>query len=181
LTAAIDDRLSLQAMVTNGWDVGFDANDAKSFGASALYADADSGLNVVATALVGEEADEVRVLGDLVIGKRVSERLAVNLNADFGKDGDATWFGAAAMARLTINPNLNLAARAEHFRDPDGARTGVADGVALTEVTVGAGVPVGGGAEFRFEARLDLADADIFDGGASSTQGTATAAALAWF
>lgn len=179
VTAAIDERLSLQAMVVNGWDVGFDPNDGKTFGASALFA--GDGLNIAATALVGKEGDEVRVLGDLVVGKKLSERLAINLNADLGKDGDTSWYGVAAMARFAASAKLNVTARAEHFRDPDGARTGVVDGVAVSELTVGAGVPVGDGAEFRFEGRLDLADADIFDGGASSTQGTITAAALAWF
>jgi hypothetical protein len=52
---------------------------------------------------------------------------------------------------------------------------------ALTEVTAGAGLPIGGNAELRIEGRLDLSSADIFDGGDRSNQGTAQLAALGWF
>ena len=180
ITAAVDDKLSVQGMIVNGWDVGLDNNDAKTFGASALYADADSGLTGAATVLVGKEASDTRVLADLVVGKKFGA-LAVNLNLDYGKDGDASWFGVAALARDAVSPRLNLTGRGEHFRDPDGVRTAIADGVAVSEVTLGAGVPVGSNAEVRFEGRIDVADADVFDGGSSSTQGTATAAAMAWF
>lgn len=178
LTAAMNDQLTLQAMVVNGWDVGFDNNKDKTFGASALYA--GNGLTGAANVLVGKDGSDVRVLADLVVGKKLGDKLAVNLNLDFGKEGDASWYGAAAMLRATVSRSLSLTARGEHFQDPDGARTGVADG-AFTEVTLGAGVPIGGNGELRFEGRVDLASDDVFDGGSSSTQATATAAALAWF
>lgn len=181
ITAAIDDRLSVQAMIANGWDVGLDNNAAKTGGASVLYADAASGLTGALTAIAGKEAEDVRVLVDAVIGKKVSERLSINLNGDFGKDGDTSWYGAAGMVRVKAADALNLTVRAEHFQDPDGARTGVAGGTSITEVTGGAGLAIGPGGELRLEGRVDVAADDVFDGGTSSTQATVTAAALAWF
>jgi Putative beta-barrel porin-2, OmpL-like. bbp2 len=180
-TAALSDKLSVQGMVVNGWDVGVDNNNAKTGGASVLYADSAAGLTGAVNVLVGKEASDVRMLADVVVGKRVSEALSINLNLDFGKEGDASWYGAAAMGKFHVNNSLNLSARAEHFQDPDGVRTAIAGGTAITEVTAGAGIPVGTNGELRLEGRIDLSGDKIYDAGTSSHQATATAAALAWF
>ena len=179
-TATVTDTLAVQGLVANGWDVGLDNNRAKTFGASALYADAAAGRSATATVIVGKEAERVRVLADLVLGLTVGA-VALNANVDVGKEGDAAWYGAALMARYAVSPRLRLSGRVEHFRDPDGARTAIVDGVAVTEATLGAAVPVGGNGELRLEGRVDHADADIYDADTASTHATVTAAALAWF
>ncbi len=182
VNATLSDQLAVQAMVVNGWDVVADNNKAKTFGGSVIYTGQGGGLVAALNLLGGVEVTDVRLLVDAVVTKKLGDKLALNLNADFGKDGDATWYGAAAMVRAQVSPHLNVVGRVEHFRDPDGGRLGVAD-VAVSEVTAGVGVPVGHSAEFRFEGRVDLASKELFDGGTSSTQPrhAALAAALAWF
>ena len=179
-TATVTDTLAVQGLVANGWDVGVDNNRAKTFGASALYADAAAGRSAAATVIVGTEADRVRLLADAVVGVTAGP-VALNANIDVGKEGDAWWYGASLMARYAVSARLRLSARAEHFRDPDGVRTAIVDGVAVTEATLGAALPIGGNGELRLQGRVDLADADINDADTASTHATVTAAALAWF
>ena len=180
ITAAMSARLSLQAMLVNGWDVAADPNDAKTIGASVLYARSPTGLAAAVNVLAGKETAAVRVLVDIVIGTRATRGLAWNLNLDAGRDGDAAWYGASAMVRH-VGRRVTLVARVEHFEDPGGVRTGVAGGTAISETTAGIAIPIGGAAEVRLEGRVDQAAATLFAGGTESTQATVTAAALAWF
>ena len=176
ITAPLSARLTVQAMVVNGWDLAADDNRAKTVGASVSYG--GTGASAALNVLAGEEGDEGRVLVDAIVGLRTSS-LAWSLNVDAARSGDTTWYGAATMARWAIGRHLALAARAERFVDPDGVRTGVAGGVTVSEATAGVALRVGDGAEVRLEGRVDHATAPVFADG--TTQATLTAAALAWF
>jgi hypothetical protein len=177
-TYAATSELTLQASLVNGWDVVDDNNSAKTFGVSGAYSHGDTTL--VLTYYGGKEVSAFRSLVDLDITQRVEPAFTVDLNVDWGKDGDATWYGVSAMGRYEVSPRLRLSLRAEYLGDPDGARTGVPD-LDVTEVTANVSTPLGQHVELRVEGRVDVASHDVFGTPRSDTQPTAQLAALAWF
>ncbi len=182
LTAALSDQISIQGSVVNGWDVVVDNNDNKTFGGSIFFTNAPTNTTAILNSYVGKEADDVRFVIDAVLIQKIGDKLAVNLNGDYAEEGDLSWWGVAAMARVAASNGLSVALRAEHFQDPDGARTTIVDNQ-LTEVTATIGVSGGGHAEVRLEGRVDLADQEIFGPSDDTTkvQGTVQLAGLAWF
>ena len=108
----------------------------------------------------GKEADRMRGLIDLVVTQQIFSKVRIQLEVDYARSEDAV--RSLLMGKFKIARFLCLALRVEHFRDPDGVRTGVMDGVALTQTTLGAGIPLDWGLELRAEARMDVASKEIF-------------------
>jgi hypothetical protein len=185
VTAVPTPRLTLQAMVVNGWDVVFDNNGAKTLGVSAAFA-APTGTTVAFNGLAGVEtlgnAAPWRLLADLVVTQLVG-RADFMLNADLVREGASRWYGVAAYARLKVATHLNLALRGELFSDPDGLRLVANQSTRLEELTVTAGIPLTANAELRAEVRADASNHPFFavDTEMTSHQLALTAAALAWF
>jgi len=177
--------LTLQALVVNGWDVVFDNNGAKTFGAGATYA-ARTGTTIALNGLAGIEtagADAPwRLLADLVVTQKV-RRADFMLNADVVREGATRWYGVAGYARLAVAQHLDLALRGEIFSDPDGARFIANTSTRVEEVTLTAAVPIAGHAELRAEVRADVSDQLLFAVGADMRDHELEllAAALAWF
>jgi hypothetical protein len=179
LTATLSDKLTLQASVLNGWDNHIDNNAWKTVGASAFLTPGPK-TNVYLNFYGGkEDSDDFRMLIDAVAVQKINDKLTVNLNADFGKQGDASWYGASLMAKYDLSPKMGIAVRGEYFGDPDGARIGVAE-VNYMEATVGVSHKCGDNAEFRAEVRADMASEDVFYD-AKGMQATAQTALLGWF
>jgi hypothetical protein len=182
-TYPVNTELTLQASIVNGWDVVVDNNTAKTFGVSATYAKGDT--TGLLTWYGGKEVvdGDFRNLIDLVVTQKIDPALTLNLNADIGFEGDAKWYGIAAMGRFEVSKALRLALRAEFFDDPDGVRTGTAmtGGINVTEITANAGFPMGDHVELKLEGRIDIASEDVFGNPGKSTQPTLQLAALAWF
>jgi len=183
LTATPVDGLTLQASVLNGWESNWDPNRAKTVGLAASYA-LPSGTTVALNLYGGPEAatsPDWRLLADLVLSQNFGDKFALNLNVDYASEGATRWYGAALMGKLTISDAVYVAARAEYFSDPDGARTGVKD-QSLLEGTLQIGFPVGKNAELRLEGREDVASKPGLGlKGDQTAQTTLTFAALAWF
>ncbi len=179
---AVSSELTLQASLVNGWDVVEDNNVDKTVGLSVTWAHADTAA--ILTYYGGTEATDFRNLVDLAVTQKVDERLTLNLNADYGKEGNASWYGVAAMGRYQVSRQLRLALRAEYFGDPDGTRTSRmppdAD-LSVTEITANFGLPLGDHVELKLEGRVDIASKDVFGTPADKTQPTVQFAALAWF
>jgi hypothetical protein len=192
----VNDMLSLQGSVVNGWNgVGIapDITGDKTYGVSANVT-LPSGTNIVGTGYFGKgevintmagpvASTDTRILGDLVVAQTIGA-FGLNLNVDYIKDEMAGYndtIAVSLMGRFAVNDKVALAARGEYWSN---AVPG-ADRVNQEEVTVGAAFPMGGRLELRAEVRADFAENAFPDkdgvAGARSNQVTGTAAALAWF
>jgi hypothetical protein len=181
-TYPVTPEITVQASIVNGWDVVKDNNTAKTFGVNVTYSKGDT--TGLLTWYGGEEVTDgdFRNLIDLVVTQKIDPALTLNLNADIGFQGDAKWYGIAAMGRYEVSRMLRLALRAEYFDDPDGVRTGtMPGGINVTEITANAGFPMGDHVELKLEGRIDIASEDVFGNPGKSTQPTLQLAALAWF
>jgi hypothetical protein len=184
----VNDMVSLQASVVNGWNgVGInpDITADKTFGLS-IGITAPTGTTIAATGYFGKGeggSADTRVVGDLVVAHTMGN-LGLNLNIDYVNDvagGIDGFFGVAAMGRYKINDNVAIAGRGEYASVQP--VTG-GDRVNFQEGTLGLAFPVASRFEFRAEGRADFASQDIFvdsDGAPAGSQVTGTGAFLAWF
>jgi hypothetical protein len=185
LTAALTPRLSLRALVVNGWDRVADNNGDKTFGLSAAFA-APTGTTITLDGLAGIEttgaAPPWRLLADAVVAQTLGPA-AFMLTGAYAREGDARWYGVAAYARVAVAAHLDLALRGELFGDPDGVRVQANTPVHLRAVTLTAAFPLTARAELRAEARADFADQPFFmvDADLKNRQLELLAAALASF
>jgi hypothetical protein len=209
-TAAVSDTFTLQASLVNGWEVVNDNNKAKTFGIGASFA-APFGTTFAANVYAGPEgqaSDKWRILADVIVAHTVGG-LGLNLNFDYGQeatvdsatgnDETGSWYGVALMANYQVMEMLRLALRGEYFADPNNMRFNLGgagwvekDGLAVAEVTLTAGVPIGSNVEIRAELRHDLVvggkaggqDIKPFLSGTTDPQDAQTTvqlAAMAWF
>ena len=189
-TFKVNDMVSLQGSVLNGWNDDPDLNAWKDIGLSATITP-NSMLAITITEYFGKPLaqgampstpGDMRSLTDLVVGLTVNDKLAFNLNADFIKayNGVAADYqvGAALMGRFVINEHLNVAARGEFLRTHNDLANANQD---LMEGTVMVGLPVGKNFELRPEFRFDHAGQSTMILNGRNNQVTGTLAALAYF
>jgi hypothetical protein len=185
----VNDMLSLQASLVNGWNDDPDFNAWKTVGLSASLT-ASPMVALTATTYIGKEqaqtpADastpgDLRVLVDVVAALTLSDRLGVNVNVDYIKGYDNVGadyqIGVAGMARFVVSDHLNIAARGEWLRSHAGTNADIIEG------TVMVGLPVGKNFELRPEFRLDHNGQDRpFMNNNKTDQITGTLAALTYF
>jgi len=189
----VNDMLSLQASVVNGWNgtgIAADVTSAKTFGLNATIT-APGGVTVAATTYIGKgeaigmamASPNTRFLGDLVVAYAMGN-LGLNLNVDYLKDAGAglnDFIGVAAMGRYLLHPNAAIAGRFEFVSN--GAGAGGGSRTNGQEATLGLAFPMAGRFEFRAEGRYDHAGTAVFVGSSGMTQNqfTGTGAFLAWF
>ncbi|HLK92828.1 MAG TPA: outer membrane beta-barrel protein [Polyangia bacterium] len=196
----INDQVTVQASVVNGWNNDPDLNAWKTIGLSATITPS-SMASIVATTYFGKEGQpqlpgastpgDLRFLLDLVGALTLSPQFGLNLNIDYIKafDDIASDYqvGASLMGRYVISDHLNFAARGEYLAShyatvPMIGGTGT---VSQGEVTAMLGIDVGKNFELRPEVRADFAGsvegAKILEGGNKSSAVTGTLAALTWF
>lgn len=156
------DMVTVQVSVVNGWNNDPDNDDSKTYGLSLALAPPETGTNIVATTYFGKErGDDFRFLADLVASQRLSDDLALNLNFDFIKEGDARALGAALMARLRLLDRLSVAARTEFLNQKETMDTTTN----FFEGTLTGIFSVASNYEIRLEFRGDFADDDVFQKG----------------
>jgi hypothetical protein len=187
----VNDMVTLQASLVNGWNDDPDVNAWKTIGLSATIT-ASPMATITATTYIGKEAPQaaapdtpgdLRVLADLVLALTLSDKLGVNVNFDYVKANDnvaADYFvGVAGMARYLINDHVNVAVRGEWARSHNDAASFNQD---FMEGTIMLGVPVGKNFELRPEFRFDhFGQSTLFSSNAKSDQVTGTLAALTYF
>jgi hypothetical protein len=186
----VNDMLALQLSLVNGWNDDPDVNAWKTVGASASIT-ASPMVSIVATTYIGKEAPQamlpstpldLRILVDAVLALTLSDKLGVNVNADYIKAqdniADDYLVGVAAMARLVVNDHVNVAARGEFVRQHFDVASA---NINQEEFTVMVGLPVGKNFELRPEFRGDFSDQMIFAGGTKKNMLTGTLAALTYF
>jgi hypothetical protein len=185
----VNDMISLQASLVNGWNDDPDVNAWKTLGFSATITPAPV-ATIVATTYIGKESPQAaatstpgdtRILADIVAALTLSDKLGINVNFDYVKaptNVAADYLvGVSAMARFVINDHLNVAARGEFVR------ANVADvNQDVMEGTVMLGIGVGKNFELRPEFRIDHLGQDTpFPNNMKGDQITGTLAALAYF
>ncbi len=196
----VNDQLSLQASVVNGWNNDPDLNAWKTIGLSASVTVNPMFSGVLTTyfgkeeqpqAATGSTPGDLRFLLDLVVAAVVNSQFGLNLNVDYIKafDDIASDYqvGAALMGRYVVNDHFNVAARGEflatHYDNV--AMSGTSATVKQGEGTVMVGIDVGKNFELRPEVRADFAGdvmgMHILEGGNKSTAVTGEIAALTWF
>jgi hypothetical protein len=127
-------RLGVDAFLFNGWDTDLDPNHGKSGGARVEFLPR-SGVTLGLAGLYGSEGEagetNNRYLMTFDYAVQPSWDWVVAGEANFGGDrgvlpdgSDARWGGAMVTLLHRLTPHWGVAARAELFRDGDGARTG---------------------------------------------------------
>ena len=166
-------RVSLMAMVVNGWDDAIDNNASKSIGLQLGIKPIDA-VQLYANYIGGpENADDnhsIRQVLDLVGTVTVNPMLSLGVNADFGsEDGtstvvtgqDATWNGVAGYAKISTTSPFSLGLRAETFKDNGGTRLGIGE-ARVNEFTITPSFKFGSNLVLRAEGRYDSSDAEPF-------------------
>ena len=97
--------------------------------------------------------------------------LSLGANVDFLKEGDAHWFGLAAMAKAVLAEGLALAVRGEFLKDKNAY--GIAE-ESLYEGTLMLGYTLAQHFEVRAEVRADMSSAEVFDKGGTPRKNQVT-------
>lgn len=184
LSMPVAEGITVQAGAMNSWDTILTGRTWKTFNVSAL-ANLPSGTTVALNFYGGPQAtNTIRWLVDVVLNQNIGDKVAVNLNGDFGLEGSSMWYGAALMGKYMVTERIRVAARVEYFGDPQGFRTGFT-GSSYVTATLGAGFAFAGPAnvELRPELRHDtaLGGATPYVGATSAAQTTAQLAMVGWF
>jgi hypothetical protein len=151
-------RAGVSGFVFNGWDGDLEPNHCKTAGARFELLPA-SGVTLGLSGLYGSEgeqdATDNRYLLNFDYAVQPAWDWIVAGEANLGGDrdvlpdgGDATWRGAMVTAVHRLTRHWALAARAEVFRDADGARTG--DSRTLESYTIAPLYSIGVGREGIF-------------------------------
>lgn len=166
-------KVSVMAMVANGWDVAIDNNASKSVGLQlavkpidpvALY------VNYIAGPENSDDNHSIRQVIDLIGTLTVNSMLSLGVNADFGsEDGtstvvigkDAKWSGVAGYAKISTPSPFSLGLRAETFKDDGGTRLGLGEARA-NEFTVTPSFKFGSNLVLRAEGRYDWVNQAVF-------------------
>lgn len=187
--APVSEHLQLTVAVTNGWNDVVDNNDDKSLWAQLLYSDATRTASLLAFTGVerptgAAEGRAFRHLLDAHLTWHLSPALSVLLHGNAGLEpndfGTSRWIAGALAARLALCPTLFLAGRADVFAEhvasnDEGAASPIFWPVEwLTSGTLTLEARPHPRASFRLELRHDLAEADLFFGGAVTGDGAAT-------
>jgi Putative beta-barrel porin-2, OmpL-like. bbp2 len=97
---------------------------------------------------------------DSIYGTEENEAFIASL--DTRRDTDAAWWGSAGYVAYDWTEKLRTAARAEYFRDADGARTGLGSAVSLWGATGTLQYKIWKGLVGRLEYRHDQAQKKAF-------------------
>ena len=167
-------KVSLMAMIANGWDVAIDNNASKTFGAQLAIKPIDPVAFYVNYVGGPENADDnssVRHVVDLIGTVTVNPMLSLGVNADFGTEGgtsvvtpgeNATWNGFAGYAKISTTGPFSLGLRAETFKDNGGTRLGLGE-ARVNEFTITPAFKFGSNFVLRAEGRYDSSDVLPFE------------------
>ncbi|CAI2717972.1 porin [Nitrospina watsonii] len=186
----LNDRWSFMLMIANNWEEAgvTDNNSEKSFGGQIAYSPY-SNVGILLNWVGGNQGtlgsnagnDNWRNIFDTVIDIGLTDRMTLQLNADYGSEENAAagnrtakWWGTAAIVRYDFNKWFSLNVRGALFRDQDGFRLGVPNN-SLREVTVTPEFRIMENMVVRLEYRHDESNLGVFEnqtGGGSTHQDT---------
>jgi hypothetical protein len=172
-TLPVNDKVTLNGYLVNGWNNSSEINGNKTWALGAALK-ASSKVTWVGTFMAGKEtadSNETRVLFDTTLTLALTPRFSVMANYDYGKEGETSWSGIAAYAKLQAQPNWALCARFEYLDDEDGGFMLI--GQKAQTLTLTSDHVVAGGLKLRLEYRGDFTDSAFFtdeDGGLKDSQ-----------
>jgi hypothetical protein len=158
----LNDELSLGGYLVNGWNNSSEiGGDFPVVGVSATVKPG-SKLTWVANYMGGKETEggDTRHIFDTTLTLNATEKLGFMGNFDYGSEGDTSWWGVAAYARLQVVPSWYLAGRYEYLDDSDGGFMTI--GRKAQTLTLTSDHVVKGGLRLRLEYRGDFTDDAYF-------------------
>ena len=170
-------KVTLGAMLVNGWNNDSEINGNKTIGLSATLKPTDK-VTWIANYMVGKEtagSDDNRNLFDTTLTLAVSPKFSLMGNFDYGKESDVSWWGIAAYAKLQARPNWAVVGRYEYLDDSDGGF--MTFGQKGQTFTLTSDHLIAGSLRARIEYRLDKTENDFFtdhDGDLKDNQSTIT-------
>ncbi|MGE0450325.1 MAG: porin [Vicinamibacterales bacterium] len=184
----VHEKLTLGAMLVNGWNATGDNNSGKSVGASATFTP-HSKITIVQNILYGPEQagnnSDKRTYSDTNFTFAASDTISTGFNYVYAKDSiggtGVNWNGIVLYFRDQLTPIFAVAPRFEIFNDNDGMASGTAQ--KLKEFTLTGELKHSQGLIFRAEYRRDWSDIDYFvkDGIPRNNQNTFTLAFIVPF
>jgi hypothetical protein len=161
-TLPVNDKLTLAGLVVNGWN-----NSSKIYGSLPCLGlqatlKPTSKVTWIANVMVGQEVPDPasdRTLFDTTLTLAVTPKVSLMLNYDYGKEGDTTWSGLAAYAKLQATDRWALVGRYEYLDDDDEFMT---IGQKAQTFTVTSDYQVDGGLKLRLEYRGDFTRSPFF-------------------
>ena len=163
-TMPVNDKLSVAGLVVNGWN-----NSSEIYGdvpclALQVTLKPSSKVTWLANYMAGQELPDetadTRHLFDTTLTLSLTSKLTVMANYDYGKEGDASWSGIAAYAKVQVRPAWTLAGRFEYLDDDDGRFMTI--GQTAKTLTLTSDHLVAGALKLRLEYRGDFADHPFF-------------------
>jgi hypothetical protein len=179
-TYTVDPKLTLGALLVNGWNNVSENNGDKTVHVS-LTLKPNANLTWVANYMVGKEAPDTaavrdtRNLFDTTLTYAATPKLSLQANVDYGKEGPVEWWGVAAYAKYQATAAWAVAGRYEYVDDSKGGFMTI--GGKAQSVTLTSDHLIAGGLRARLEYRLDHADTEFFtksDGAKTKSQSTVT-------
>jgi hypothetical protein len=165
-----------------GWDVADDNNDTLS-GTAQVVVTPVKDFAITLNTIIGPEQfsnkSNIRYLFNPILSYTGINKVTLAIDTVYGfeeneasittrRDTDATWWGVAGYVAYDWTEKFRTAARAEYFRDADGARssgppgTGLGSKLSLWEVTGTLQYKIWKGLVGRLEYRHDQADEKAF-------------------
>lgn len=171
---AASDKLTLSGYLLNGWNNGSEVNENKTVALGATLKPTEN-VTWIANFMTGKESadsDDNLNLFDTTLTLS-GEKLSLMGNFDYGKWGDASWWGIAGYLKFQAKESWALVGRYEYVDDTDGGF--MTFGTKVQTITVTSDHTIAGGLKARLEYRTDFADDAIFgkdDGSLKDSQTT---------
>jgi hypothetical protein len=181
LSYDIDNNFSINGGVVTGWD-NMTANDAAwNFLGGVSWTSDDQASSITVQLIHGEQ--EYSDLDDttmysIVATHDFSDKLHYLIQHDFGEEQNNSdagyqknvqWYGLNQYITYDLSEKLALGFRLEWFNDRDGVRVGNGD-ANYYAASVGVNYSPVSWLKLRPELRYDVADEDVFNGGADDDQ-----------
>ncbi|MFZ1685701.1 MAG: porin [Candidatus Zixiibacteriota bacterium] len=178
-TAQLSKRWDISLLAVNGWNRNSDNNTGKSLGLQTglqLGTNLSAGLSILAGPEQDENNSSIRTIFDGTITLTTSASDYFTLEFHRGTetkalvdDATALWSGVMAAGHYQLINDFSVTARADHFRDRDGNRTGVAQN--LTGFAIAPTWSVPSGPDLVLEMRQNWSNQPSFgDSGEKKTQ-----------
>ena len=179
----VNDKVSVGAMLANGWSGQAGDNNAGKTVGGFLTLKPTGKLTLYQNVLFGPEqdgnSDDKRLLSNTVLAFNATDKVSTGVDYYYAMDtlaGDeVNWQAVALYLRGQVTPVFAIAPRIEMFQDDAGIVSGAVQ--KLTEFTLTGEFKSAEGLIFRLEYRRDWSDVDVFtkSGRAVNNQNTFSA------
>jgi hypothetical protein len=175
---SINDKWYLSAMYLNGWQriERVDGNSTPAFGTQVTFKPTSSVTLNYSTFIGNDKPDSLRQMRyyhNIYGIFQVSEKWGITAGFDIGREqkqkgssGYNTWYVPVLIARFSVSPNVNIAARGEYYHDKKGViiASGTANGFQTYGLSINCDYAISSQVMWRAEARTLKSKDAIFNG-----------------